>query len=83
VTPTKNERSAPSPAKVCEERQRLLDRLRDALEDLGAAVRDLREPGGRSIGVPAEDEAREAARSACEKIWADLQHHQSVHKCWR
>ncbi len=83
MTPTKNERSAPSSAKVCEERQRLLDLLREALEDLGAAVRDLKEPGDRSIGVPAEDGSREAARNACEKIWADLQHHEAVHKCWR
>jgi len=65
------------------ERQRLLDLLRGAIEDLGATVRDLRESENGSHGATASEGSTAAALSACEKIWADLRRHQSVHKCWR
>lgn len=69
---------------VCEERQQLLSRLSAALEHLSAVVREARErertEGARRMA--AEDRS-EAARSACERIWAELQEHQTRHKCYR
>ena len=74
--------SAPS-VEVCAERQRLLDLLRGAIEDLSAAVRDLREPDDGGNVFAAKEERTAAPLSACERIWADLRRHQAVHRCWR
>jgi len=67
----------------CSERQRLLDLLRGAIDDLGATVRDLRESENGSHSSTASEGNTAVALSACEKIWADLRRHQEIHKCWR
>jgi hypothetical protein len=69
---------APAPSvPVCSERQRLLDLLREALEDFSATVRKPQASGEASGG------STTAARNACETIWRNLLRHQAEHKCWR
>jgi hypothetical protein len=65
----KNEAAAASSVGTCAERERLLDLLRGAIEELGAAVRDARET--------------ESARTRCEKMWVDLRQHRTEHRCAR
>ena len=61
----------------CPERHDLLQRLKQAFDDLSAAVRESRERG-----LP-ENERIESARSVCASVWAELCEHQNKHRCWR
>ena len=63
----------------CPERQQILDRFRVAFDGYSAAVREQ-----RTVVLPNEDlEKRSAeAQTDCERLWAELQQHQSKHKCW-
>jgi hypothetical protein len=68
----------------CAERQRLLNQLHVAFEDLAVAVRDLRNPnGGGDPSAKAAALRSESARAMCETAWAELRRHQDEHKCWR
>jgi hypothetical protein len=72
---TKSKTGAVTTPVVCAERERLADQLREALDHLGLAARNAREPGG--------GEAHEDLQSTCARIWMDLQRHQVEHRCWR
>lgn len=73
----RNEPAPTSLVAICAERQRLLDLLREALEELGATVREQQASGAIAL------ESRTAASDACERIWRNLLRHQAEHKCWR
>ena len=63
----------------CPERQEILERFRSAFDDYSLAVREQ-----RAANPPNEQlEKRSAeAQTDCERLWAELQQHQSTHKCW-
>jgi len=62
----------------CPERQQLLDRFRVAFDDYSAAVREQRS------APPSDDLLNRSAQAQtdCERLWAELQEHQSRHRCW-
>ena len=63
----------------CPEREELATRFRAAFADFSDAVREQR------AKIPPAEEAQERsaeALKACESLWAELQAHQSRHKCW-
>lgn len=62
----------------CQQRQDLLSRLRDALQDFGVAVQE-----SRGRGPAAAPDRTEAAGAVCAQAWADLCKHQDEHGCWR
>lgn len=67
----------------CPERQQLLARFSAAFDDFSTAVRESRAsvPPDRN---PSDFRQRSAeAQAACERLWAQLQEHQSKHRCWR
>ena len=65
---------------TCPERQELILRFRSAFDDFSAVARELK------IANPPDEHVQNRstqARTACEQLWAELQEHQSKHKCWR
>lgn len=63
----------------CPERQELMTRLSSAFADFTAAVREQ-----RNVSRSAEDPGERFAQvqKTCERAWAELQEHQSRHRCW-
>lgn len=64
--------------KFCQERQDLLARLKQALDDFGAAVQESR---GRDAS--AGRDRTDTAGALCAQVWAELCKHQDEHGCWR
>jgi hypothetical protein len=62
----------------CQQRQDLLARLREALQDFGTAVQE-----SRNRGPSGGADRTEAAGALCAEVWADLCKHQDEHGCWR
>jgi hypothetical protein len=66
----------------CPERQQLLSRFSAAFDDYSAVVRESR-AGVPQDRNPADLQRRSGeAQAACERLWAQLQEHQSKHRCW-
>jgi hypothetical protein len=61
----------------CPERKQLLDRFSAAFDSFSAAVRE-----SKTASPPDRNRSVEA-QVACERLWAQLQEHQSKHQCWR
>jgi hypothetical protein len=66
----------------CPERQQLLDRFSAAFDNFSAAVRESK-TGGPPERNPVLQQRSAEAQVACERLWAQLQEHQSRHQCWR
>jgi hypothetical protein len=65
----------------CPERQDLLERFSAAFNNFSAAVRE-----SRSGNPPDRTQLHQRsaeAQKACEQLWAQLQEHQSRHRCWQ
>lgn len=63
----------------CPERQQILARFRVAFDDYTGIVREQ-----RAAESPRDDLEKRSAEAQidCEKLWAELQQHQSKHRCW-
>jgi hypothetical protein len=66
----------------CPERKQLLDSFSAAFDRFSAAVRESK------ANPPAQNpsdlqQSSVEAQVACERLWAQLQEHQSKHQCWR
>lgn len=63
----------------CPEREQIHARFRVAFDDYTVLVREQ-----RSAEVPRDDLERRSAQAQadCERLWAELQVHQSKHRCW-
>jgi hypothetical protein len=59
----------------CPERQQLLQRFSAAFDNFSAAVKESK------ISSDLQQRSMEA-QVACERLWAQLQEHQSKHQCW-
>jgi hypothetical protein len=67
----------------CPERQRILARFREAFDEYSVTVREQRAvlATGPDPGQHLHSRS-EQARTDCERLWTELQQHQSKHKCW-